>query len=189
MGDDSTVSTTETDKGKETNRVYTQSEHDQQVAAIVARELAKVKSQYADFDTLKTKAEQLEKEKQDRENANKSELEKAQIVIAELNGKISNYTIQTAELMKAKVASDVLGREKYHVLPEAYKRMVERSEKEDDVLKSADEALETFKKDFEAKTGKPFGAPKPPPSAAGNSSAVTSPESLRDKLRARLTKR
>lgn len=140
---------------KESNRTFTQSEHDKAVADAVKKAV----SEFADHNDLKTKLETLEKEKKEREMAELSELEKRDIQLKELNEKLAALELANNQLKIDSLRSQVLSEMEYTGMPRAYRMQVEGND-EESIRESAKTVLEEYKADLEKQGKKPsFGVP------------------------------
>jgi len=147
----------ETTEEKQSTKTWTQSEVDKHAAALLNRE----KEKYSDYDTMKQTLESLMQEKTEKENANKSELEKAMDRLQTLEQRNEELESMSKTLELEKLKNNVLSDPKYSDLPKAYKSMVTTSSNEEEVRAMAEAALEEYKNDFTGKTSEQFGIPAP----------------------------
>lgn len=164
---------------KQTNKVFTQSEVDQLVAKVVKSELSK----YADYSDVKTKAETLEREKQERELKDKSEIEKAQIAAKDWQEKYGKLEQEYKTQKLINVKSDILADSKYAALPKVYRDSIHMSDNADEVKAHADEMLKTFNADI-SKVKTTVGAPGEAPPTAPEK-----PKTLAEILKERASRR
>lgn len=141
---DTKTTTTETNEEKQTNRVYTQSEHD---SAMADRD-AKIRENEKSMGELKAQLEKLESEKKQKELDEMSELEKYKSMYEDVVSKNKDFESQMGELKKEQLVNEVLQREEFKVLPSVYRRSIIRSENLDEITESANQALEQYKTDF-----------------------------------------
>ena len=141
---------------KEEPRTFTQAEKDREIATLINREREKFK----DYDEIKKNYESLIQEKKEREMSEKTEVEKLQAQLAEVNNQLVTARGEISEFSKQKVKITVLDNEKYRKLPRAYKNMVEASEDMETVQASAEKILEEYNQDMGGKISNTFGIPK-----------------------------
>lgn len=165
---------------KQTNKTYTQSEADQLVAKILKQELGK----YADYSDVKAEAETLKREKSERELAEKSEIEKAQLVAKDWQDKYGKLESEYKQQKLVNVKNEVLSDKKYAALPKVYRDSVRMSENADEIKSHADEMLKQFTADV--------ATVKPTIGAPGSSPTPTEPvkaKSLAEILKERASRR
>lgn len=85
MSDETQTETTQTSETKEGAVVF-QSQAD--FDAVIQRRLAKEKEKFADYDNLKGTVEKLQQEKEEREQAEMSELDKARAALEDAKGQV-----------------------------------------------------------------------------------------------------
>jgi predicted N-acyltransferase len=167
--------------GKETNKLFTQSDFDSRIAL----ESKKLNDKYKDYEDVKNQLETLVNEKKEKELAEKSEIEKRDIQITELTQKMERLSGDYDKAVKQNIRNNVLNQSKYAKLPRAYKNMVVLSEKEDDIIQSADEVLKEFETDL-GKNKESFGTPIKTANDAVNTilgKEITTPEELSRKIK------
>jgi predicted nuclease with TOPRIM domain len=142
---------------KETSRTFTQSEVDQMIAKAAQR----TKQNFSDYETIKTEYETLKAQQKEKEMAEKTEVEKLQAMLSESTTELTNVKTQYTELSRKQLRNDVLNGNKYLGLPRAYKKLVSLSDNKDEIIASADEVLEEFKKDTGKEVAATFGIPEP----------------------------
>jgi hypothetical protein len=140
---------------KQSTKTWTQSEVDRHTAELIKRELSK----FNDYDNIKKEYEDLKKKDDERILNTKSEAEKLMIEIEKLKNENQNLNDFRQKYEMQSVKSNVWGNPKYAALPKAYKNMIISSLKEEEIIESADKALEEYKKDFAGNSSASFGVP------------------------------
>lgn len=157
--DDSQMENKETEQEsteeKQTNRVFTQSEVDKMVAGA----LKKAKDEVGDYDELKVKLEELEREKKEKELAEMSEIEKYKVKMEELEKAQIEKEKQLFEFKKKSALNDLLSDPKYSKMPKAYKNLVSYSDDTETMIKSAEDAFAEYEQDFGTGVKESFGIP------------------------------
>jgi hypothetical protein len=166
---------------KQSNKTFTQSELD----SMMSREKKKLESQYADYNEMKTKLDELVKEKEDKELAEKSEVEKKQVEIEKLTQKVNELSSEYETQKRLNLRNDVLSDTKYSKLTRAYKNLVKLSDDKDEIIANADEILEEFEKDFSKKES--YGTPLE--KGKSNGGINTHPNNLAEHLKAKIAER
>jgi len=139
---------------KKSTKTFTQSEFDSKTSEFERS----VKEKYSDYDELKKKNEDLEKEKKDRELAEMSEVEKAKKISEDLEAKNKELEIKNHDLLIKELRNEVLSTEEYSVLPSIYKEKVEGDTVEL-IKESAKKIMERYTNDMKDK-GKDVAIPK-----------------------------
>jgi len=141
---------------KEEPRLFTQAEKDREIATLINRERDKFKG----YEDIKKNYDSLIAEKKEREMSEKTEVEKLQSQLAEVNNQLVTARGEISEFSKEKIKITVLDNEKYRKLPRAYKNMVDASEDMETVQASAEKILEEYNQDMGGKISTTFGIPK-----------------------------
>jgi len=163
---------------KQSTKTFTQSDFDK----AIMREKIRMEEQYGDYKTIKEQNDALLSEKKKQEEAQMSEIQKANAVIEELTSKSSKLETLLSEAQIKNLKSDVLSRIEYNILPRAYKNLV-TGDTEDGIKTNADEVLEEYKKDM-AKIGKTpdFQPPDVAKTQPTGAEVKTFQEKLKEKL-------
>lgn len=140
---------------KQTNRVFTQSEVDKMVAGA----LKKAKEETGDYNELKVKLEELEKEKKEKELEEMTELEKYKVKIQEMETLQLEKEKQLFAFKKKSALNEILSDKKYSQMPKAYKNLVAYSDDPETMIKSAEDAFNEYEKDFGTGIKESFGIP------------------------------
>ena len=127
---------------KQSNKTFTQSEHDE----AIAREQKRIADQYKDYADIKKKAEKLEKQQKERELAEKTEVEQLTIKNQELLEAFTKIESEKKRLETLGMKSDLLSKAEFANLPRAYKSMV-TGEDADSIIASANEILKEYESD------------------------------------------
>lgn len=162
MSEDNQTPTVPTEGEKKTNRVFDQSEHDKEIARVQKETEAK----YADYATIKAKAEELEKFKAEQELAKLSEVEKANKKASELEARLIAVEEEKNRLAKTTLKLSVLSDPKYQILPEPYKKFID-GDTEEAVKENAEKSLTEFQ-EFLKKLGKTPDSSGLPPDITQN---------------------
>lgn len=144
----------DTEKAKQSNITYTQSEFDKKVK----EQVSSISSKFADYDEVREQLESLRKEKEERELSEKSDLEKQIAMNEKLQQQLDALSGEKTELEKAKIRSEVLADEKFRNLPHVYRNAVVADSDIDTVRESAEKILAQFQNDFQEKR-ESFGIP------------------------------
>jgi len=155
---------------KQSTKTFTQSDFDQ----MIAREKKRMETTYAGFDDMKKQNETLINEKKEKELADKTEIEKAQIETKEITAKLDTLTSEYAKAKQVNLRNDILSDAKFNKMPKAYRNLVELSDDTDIVQKSAEDALQEYEKDITGKEKPTFGAPLADKTSNGNAPPGTS---------------
>ena len=124
---------------KQSNKTFTQSDYDK----MVAKKEKEISDKFKDYETLKSKAETLEKIQSEQEASKLSEIEKATKRANELEAKILQIEAEKNVLAKRTLKLGVLSDQKFIGLPEPYKAIVDGEDAES-LKASAEKALEDF---------------------------------------------
>lgn len=147
---------------KKTNRVFDQSEHDKEIARVQKE----TESKYADYATVKAKAEEYEKFKAESELAKLTEVEKANKKASELEARLIAVEEEKNRLAKTTLKLGVLSDPKYQVLPEPYKKLID-GDTEESIKENAEKSLTEFN-EFLKKLGKQSDSSGLPPDITKN---------------------
>jgi DNA repair exonuclease SbcCD ATPase subunit len=164
---------------KQTNRVFDQSDFDK----MVSKKEKEIADKYADYETLKQKAETFEKLKLEQEQAKLSEVEKANQKAKELEDKLIRIETEKKTLEKKTLKLEVLSNPKYSSLPNPFKIVVD-GETIEELTESAEKSLKEFEEVLK-NAGKQTNMGLPPPPTKVESKPV----SLSDAFQERLTRR
>jgi hypothetical protein len=171
-------------EGKQSTRTFSQSEVDQ----MVAKAANGVKSQYADYDEIKTNYEAILQSNKEKELADKSELEKAQAINSDLIAENTNVKTELTKLKRQQLRNEVLNGAEFQSMPRAYKNMVSLSDDLEEVQKSAQDVLDEFRKDTGIETAKTFGVPLQKDTVISEpAQKVDNPNDLANSLRSKLS--
>jgi hypothetical protein len=143
--------------GKDTNRTFTQSEHDKAISDAVNKALEPFK----DYESVKTKLAELDKAKAAADAASMTELQKTQKMVEDLTGKLSQTTAELSTWKTTAAKAEVLSAPEFALLPKAYRNSISGSTAEE-IAKSAKDILAEFQEDVKKLGAKP-GNPPPPP--------------------------
>jgi hypothetical protein len=174
----------ESKETKESNRVFTQSEHDQAIARAKAEEVAK----FADYEQIKKEHEAMvkaQKEKEESEMTEREKLAKELKAIADEKGALA---VENAKMKVQMLKTRILGDSKYMKLPKVYKDAV-RGEDEAEIATNADAMLKQFEEDYahSERATKTFGLPgKGSEIVPASSQPLTPGEEVQLKLTKRL---
>ena len=152
---------------KQSNKTYTQSDFDKEVA----RQLAEHSLKYKDYDLTKKELEELKTWKQEKENAELSEAEKMQKMVEEQKSQLESLQTQNKELSLSVLKGNILSGSEFMGLPKAYKMMVQ-GESEEEIKVNATKALEEWQSDL-SKLGKSVDTPSPKLNKEGGKAETT----------------
>jgi len=141
---------------KRTNRTFDQSEFDRELA----QRTSEYRKQLKSFDLLKDELESLREEKNQRAQAEMTEVERLQNQLKEIENLKQKQELEIQTYQKKMLKHTVLLDPKYSTLPLAYKKMIEPGETEDEVKENAEEALRQFQLDFKVHSGDVGKAPE-----------------------------
>ena len=162
------------EQGKESNRLFTQSEFDKALKREKERAKQEIAAKYDDIDLeefAQVKA-QLRNALESKKTENKpNELETAKGQIAELSNKLSEMNELNESFKKSQVKLQIMSDTRYAALPRVYKERIAESTNPNDVMDSADALLAEWQKDLEANAPK-IAVGKAIPQAGG---AVANP--------------
>lgn len=130
-------------EGKDTNRTFTQSEHD----ARIAEALKKTESKYSDYAETKQRLEELQKIEDERKQAEMTEVEKLTAQLNEANQASEGLQTQLKQQEILNLKNEVLSAEDYIKLPSIYRQSV-AGETLEELNDSAKQITEQWKKDF-----------------------------------------
>lgn len=145
------------DEQKDSNRTFTQSDFDK----MVAKKEKEIVERYKDYETLKQKADALEKVQMEQEQAKLSEVEKANKRAQDLETRLAQIEQEKNLLAKTTLKLSVLSDPKYGVLPEPYKKVID-GEDEAGMKDSAEKALDDFTATLKKLGYKPTASGLPP---------------------------
>ena len=168
----------DTAKEKQSNRTFTQSEVDKMLKGQSETEASKK----SDYDAVMSELKQLKIEKQERIEAEQTDLEKSNGKNEQLEKKINELNSLLSGKEQSIIKQEVLNDPKFADMPSAYKQLVKLSDNREEVSTSADEQLLQYHSDFKIKTD--FGIPKElknDKAASGND--PLNQEALKQKLR------
>jgi len=164
-----------------TNKVWDQSEHDRAVADAQRAE----RDKFTDYDDMKAKITTLEDEREKKELAEKTELERAQHELTKANSELEKLQETNKTFSLKELKSQVLSDPKYSVLPSVYKKSISLSENEIDLRAEADKMLEEYQIDIG--TTKPsFGKSTEPAAPERRSGVHKTANDLREALNKRI---
>jgi hypothetical protein len=140
---------------KQSNRMFSQSEVDQMVAKLSR----KIEEKYNDYDSVKKEIESLRKEREEKELAEKSELEKTQINLDKINKELEITKQENSRFKLENIKNSILQEPRFAKLPRAYKNLVVASENSDEVRQSAEDVFREFEQDHNGLKSENFGKP------------------------------
>lgn len=140
---------------KQTNRTFTQSEVDK----LVSESLKKEKEKYGDVESIKDELARLREEKKKSELEKLDETERLKVELEEIQRARDEAQREVSAYKQRQRLQDILSDSKYAKMPKAYKNMVQYSEDQEVMLKSADNALAEFERDFGTGVKETFGIP------------------------------
>ena len=141
-------------KEKQSNITYSQSEFDK----AVKDQVASVSNKYSDYDLVKTQLDELAKEKEEREMADKTDLEKSLAANEKLQQEIDKLNGEKSIFEKDKLKSEVLSDVKYNSMSKVYRDAVAPDSDIEKVKASADAYLEQYNTDHNVQR-ETFGIP------------------------------
>jgi hypothetical protein len=151
----------ETAESKESTKTFSQSENDKLVAEAIRKDREKL-----DVNSIMSKLEKLEKEnsqyrerEKEREEANMTELQKVQAQRDEIAKAKEQLEAENFNFKKSTKINEVLADAKYKELPKVYRNLVTYSDNFDEIVNSADSALNQYKEDFGGQVKSSFGIP------------------------------
>jgi hypothetical protein len=158
--DDSTITTEQKQEvqepnEKQTNRTFSQSEMDKMVGEAIKKEREKL----GDIESIKVELEELRKEKKTSELAKLDEVERLKVQLEEQEATKLEKEKEIYTFKKKIALNELLGDSKYSKMPSAYKKLVNYSDDNEEMLKSADNALAEFEKDMGGSIKDTFGIP------------------------------
>jgi hypothetical protein len=128
---------------KETNKTYTQSDFDKEVA----RQMAEFKVKHGDPEKTKKELENLMKWKKEKEEEALTEQEKIEKRLEELKDESTTVKRRNQILELQLKTKDILSESKYSTLPRVYKNMVQ-GESEDEIRLNADKIMQEYADDL-----------------------------------------
>jgi hypothetical protein len=129
----------------QSNKTYTQSDFDKEVA----RQIAEFRVKHGDPDKVKNELETLKKWKEEKENEALTEQEKIQKRPDELKDENTTQKRRNQLLELQLKTKDILSESKYSTLPRVYKNMVQ-GESEDEIRLNADKIMGEYADDLKA---------------------------------------
>jgi hypothetical protein len=140
---------------KQTNRTFSQSEHDAEVARVKRETSAK----YSDYDEMKAQYDQLLADKKERELNDMSEVEKAKAIAEDLAAKLEAEKSRNESLALDQLKTDILSKPEFQALPRAYRNMVGGTD-EASITADAERVVEEYKVDTKGMKNIPDFGPK-----------------------------
>jgi hypothetical protein len=175
---------TETEQEKESNNTFTQSDFDK----ALAREISKIKTQYSDYDDLKSEFAELKKWKDQKEQENMSEQEKLAKLIQDQESEKNQLKGENENLLKRIMKQEVLFDKKYAHLPTVYRQAIS-GETREEVVESADNILIEYNNDLKS-AGKPMDNVSVPPDVSAEQVQQTQlPKDINDKINLKISNR
>jgi len=167
---------------KQTNRVFTQSDVDK----LVAEQVKKAVSDFADYGETKKQLQQMQEEKKKAELEKLDEVERLKAELEEASRYKTELEAVRAEHKKAQIKQSVLNDTKFAGLPRAYKQLIPLSEDENLVKEEAEKALEEFRRDTGATVKDTFGIKQ---IKTADDIKVSAPSDIANSLRAKLAEK
>jgi hypothetical protein len=167
---------------KQTNRTFTQSDHDR----LVMEALTAERKKYADYPDIKKTLETLQTEREQAELKEKTELERKDHELTKLASELEKITLTNKQYELKSKRDKVLSDPKFSKLPSVYKEAVQLTDDELVLQAEADKVLERWKADFNM-TGQTFG--EPAKATDKKPANVEYAETFRDRLAKRLNTR
>ena len=143
------------DESKQTNRTFSQSEHDVDIARVQRESDDK----YADYDAMKKQNEELLAAKKERELNDMSEIEKANAINEDLAAQLLVEKTKNESLAVDQLKADILSKPEFQALPRAYRSMVIGTD-EATITLDAERVVEEYKVDVKGMSNIPDFGPK-----------------------------
>ena len=150
---DNTADVVVEEEGKQTNRMFTQSELDK----AIADSNKKLAGQYEDYPDIKKQLDEVQNRLKEKEMAEMTELEKQKKLVDELTNKSTELEQINKTLEIGALKANVLGDPEFSMLPRAYRDSIQGNS-QDELYESARKVKEEYETDFK-RTSADAGSP------------------------------
>ena len=168
---------------KQTNKMFSQSEHDRAVAQAKAEAIA----QFKDYDEMKQRLTTLAEEQKAKEEAEMTATEKLAKELEAVTQQKAQIELENAKMNIQMLKSRILSDSKYITLPKVYKDAV-TGQDESEIATNADAILEQYNQDLAQAVPKvkTFGLPSAENPVATNGQPLTMGEKIAQGLQKKL---